>query len=171
MRLKKFTMKRAKTVEVHLRHLSDSHLTGFAVLDASFTQGEDSQLSSTEGCVSKSMEELAFVKCEPEWLTDIKEEPSDFELNAIPYSENELNIKEDPWPVVANQLSEEVDIKLIKEPCTDKDEIGDVRNEVCENSGGTSHKYLATGDSYQTIAFSFRVGRSTVSTIIKEVCK
>lgn len=30
---------------------------------------------------------------------------------------------------------------------------------------------MATGDSYNTIAFSFRVGRSTVSKIVKEVCK
>lgn len=30
---------------------------------------------------------------------------------------------------------------------------------------------MATGDSHQTIAFSFRAGRSTVSKIIKEVCK
>ncbi|XP_062531258.1 uncharacterized protein LOC110386017 isoform X2 [Bombyx mori] len=32
-------------------------------------------------------------------------------------------------------------------------------------------RYLATGDSHQTIAFSFRVGRSTVGGIVKEVCK
>ena len=32
-------------------------------------------------------------------------------------------------------------------------------------------RYLATGDSHQTIAFSFRVGRSTVSNIVKEVCQ
>ncbi|CAH2097861.1 unnamed protein product [Euphydryas editha] len=32
-------------------------------------------------------------------------------------------------------------------------------------------RYLATGDSYQTIAFSFRVGRSTVGSIISQVCK
>lgn len=31
-------------------------------------------------------------------------------------------------------------------------------------------RYIATGDSHTTIAFSFRVGRSTVSDIIKEVC-
>jgi hypothetical protein len=30
---------------------------------------------------------------------------------------------------------------------------------------------LVTGDSQQTIAFSFRVGRSTVSNIVKEVCQ
>jgi hypothetical protein len=30
---------------------------------------------------------------------------------------------------------------------------------------------LATGDSHQTIAFSFRAGRSTVSKIVKEVCQ
>lgn len=29
---------------------------------------------------------------------------------------------------------------------------------------------MATGDSHQTIAFSFRVGRTTVSSIVKEVC-
>ena len=32
-------------------------------------------------------------------------------------------------------------------------------------------RYLATGDSHQTIVFSFRVGRSTVSNIVKEVCQ
>ncbi|XP_069684976.1 uncharacterized protein [Periplaneta americana] len=32
-------------------------------------------------------------------------------------------------------------------------------------------RHLATGDSHQTIAFSFRLGRSTVSKIVKEVCK
>lgn len=32
-------------------------------------------------------------------------------------------------------------------------------------------RYLATGDSHQTIAFSFRMGRSTVTKIVKEVCK
>ncbi|CAK1591755.1 unnamed protein product [Parnassius mnemosyne] len=31
-------------------------------------------------------------------------------------------------------------------------------------------RYLGTGDSHQTIAFSFRVGRSTVGGIVKEVC-
>ncbi|XP_063224895.1 uncharacterized protein LOC134542187 [Bacillus rossius redtenbacheri] len=31
-------------------------------------------------------------------------------------------------------------------------------------------RYLATGDSHNTIAFSFRVGRTTVSSIVKEVC-
>ncbi|RVE44383.1 hypothetical protein evm_010953 [Chilo suppressalis] len=31
-------------------------------------------------------------------------------------------------------------------------------------------RFLATGDSYQTIAFSFRVGRSTVGSIVKNVC-
>ncbi|XP_047032739.1 protein ALP1-like [Helicoverpa zea] len=31
-------------------------------------------------------------------------------------------------------------------------------------------RYLTTGDSYQTIAFSFRVGHSTVSNIVKNVC-
>ncbi|XP_034076607.1 uncharacterized protein LOC117549109 [Gymnodraco acuticeps] len=30
-------------------------------------------------------------------------------------------------------------------------------------------RYLATGDSYATIAFSYRVGRSTVAVIVKEV--
>lgn len=30
---------------------------------------------------------------------------------------------------------------------------------------------MATGDSHQTIAFSFRAGRSTVSKIVKEVCR
>jgi len=29
---------------------------------------------------------------------------------------------------------------------------------------------LATGDSHHTISFSFRVGRTTVSSIVKEVC-
>lgn len=33
------------------------------------------------------------------------------------------------------------------------------------------YRYLATGDSYQTIAFSFRVGRSTVGSIVSQVCK
>lgn len=32
-------------------------------------------------------------------------------------------------------------------------------------------RYLATGDSHQTIAFSFRLGRSTVSKIVREVCR
>uniref|UniRef100_A0A182F8H5 DDE Tnp4 domain-containing protein n=1 Tax=Anopheles albimanus TaxID=7167 RepID=A0A182F8H5_ANOAL len=32
-------------------------------------------------------------------------------------------------------------------------------------------RYIATGDSFQTIAFSFRLGRSTVSAIVKEVCE
>jgi len=32
-------------------------------------------------------------------------------------------------------------------------------------------RYLATGDSHQTTAFSFRVERSTVSNIVKEVCQ
>ncbi|XP_047998378.1 protein ALP1-like [Leguminivora glycinivorella] len=32
-------------------------------------------------------------------------------------------------------------------------------------------RYLSTGDSFQTIAFSFRVGSSTVSLIVREVCK
>ncbi|XP_047990332.1 protein ALP1-like [Leguminivora glycinivorella] len=32
-------------------------------------------------------------------------------------------------------------------------------------------RYLTTGDSFQTIAFSFRLGSSTVSNIVKEVCK
>ena len=32
-------------------------------------------------------------------------------------------------------------------------------------------RYLATGDSHQTIAFPFRVGQSTVSSIVKEVCQ
>jgi len=31
-------------------------------------------------------------------------------------------------------------------------------------------RYLATGDSHHTIGFSFRVGRTTVSSIVKEVC-
>lgn len=31
-------------------------------------------------------------------------------------------------------------------------------------------RYLATGDSHHTIAFSFRVRRTTVSAIVKEVC-
>lgn len=31
-------------------------------------------------------------------------------------------------------------------------------------------RYLSTGDSFQTISFSFRVGRSTVSKIAKEIC-
>lgn len=32
-------------------------------------------------------------------------------------------------------------------------------------------RYLSTGDSFQTIAFSFRVRRSTASKIVEEVCK
>ncbi|XP_063622989.1 uncharacterized protein LOC134795084 [Cydia splendana] len=32
-------------------------------------------------------------------------------------------------------------------------------------------RYLATGDSYKTIAFSFRVGRSTVGGIVENVCQ
>jgi hypothetical protein len=32
------------------------------------------------------------------------------------------------------------------------------------------NRYLSTGDSFQTISFSFRVGRSTVSKIAKEIC-
>ncbi|XP_030761187.1 protein ANTAGONIST OF LIKE HETEROCHROMATIN PROTEIN 1-like [Sitophilus oryzae] len=32
-------------------------------------------------------------------------------------------------------------------------------------------RYLATGDSHQTIAFSYRVGRSTVSKIVRNVCQ
>lgn len=32
-------------------------------------------------------------------------------------------------------------------------------------------RHLATGDTYQTIAFSFRLGRSTISKIVKEVCR
>lgn len=31
-------------------------------------------------------------------------------------------------------------------------------------------RYLSTGDSHHTIAFSFRVGRTTDSSIVKEVC-
>lgn len=31
-------------------------------------------------------------------------------------------------------------------------------------------RYLASGDSYQTIGFSFRVGRTTIGIIVKEVC-
>jgi len=31
-------------------------------------------------------------------------------------------------------------------------------------------RYLATGDSHHTIAFSFRIGRTTVSSIVKELC-
>ena len=33
-----------------------------------------------------------------------------------------------------------------------------------------SCRYLATGDSFTTIAFSYRVGIATVSTIVEEVC-
>nr|XP_055025796.1 uncharacterized protein LOC129412676 [Misgurnus anguillicaudatus] len=32
-------------------------------------------------------------------------------------------------------------------------------------------RFLATGDSYKTIAFSYRVGRSTVMGIVKQVCE
>lgn len=32
-------------------------------------------------------------------------------------------------------------------------------------------RYLATDDSHQTIAFCFRVGRSAVSKIVKDVCQ
>ncbi|XP_063216294.1 uncharacterized protein LOC134527499 [Bacillus rossius redtenbacheri] len=32
-------------------------------------------------------------------------------------------------------------------------------------------RYLATGNSYQTIAFSFRLGRLTVSNIVRDVCR
>ncbi|KAF0701991.1 protein ALP1-like, partial [Aphis craccivora] len=31
-------------------------------------------------------------------------------------------------------------------------------------------RFLATGDSFQTIAFSFRLGHSTVHNIVKDVC-
>lgn len=33
------------------------------------------------------------------------------------------------------------------------------------------YRFLATGDSYKTIAFSYRVGFSTVVGIVKEVCE
>lgn len=33
------------------------------------------------------------------------------------------------------------------------------------------YRYLATGDSFRTIAFSYRVGHSTVAGIIKDVCE
>ncbi|CAI6363058.1 unnamed protein product [Macrosiphum euphorbiae] len=35
---------------------------------------------------------------------------------------------------------------------------------------GVCLRFLATGDSYQTIAFSFRLGHSTVQGIVIEVC-
>ena len=33
------------------------------------------------------------------------------------------------------------------------------------------YRYLATGDSFRTISFSYRVGHCTVARIVSEVCK
>ncbi|XP_068085613.1 uncharacterized protein [Anabrus simplex] len=73
-------------------------------------------------CFSDSMEETAFVKCEPAWPSDIKEEPSNFEETIIMSSDNRVKIKKDPNDVVSDRYPEGVDIKLVKEHFSDEEQ-------------------------------------------------
>ncbi|XP_067010640.2 peroxynitrite isomerase THAP4 isoform X2 [Anabrus simplex] len=106
--------------------------------------------SSNFVCVSKSMEESVFVKCEPAWPSDIKEEPSDFEQCAVPFSDNQVNIKEEPCAAVSDPCSERVDINLVKESFSDEDEIREAHEEECKNSGSSSHERDRRKKTYKT---------------------
>ncbi|XP_068086068.1 piggyBac transposable element-derived protein 3-like isoform X1 [Anabrus simplex] len=99
------------------------------------------------------MEEPAFVKCEPAWSSGTEEERSNFEQNAVPPSDNQIKVKEEPNDTVADPSFEGVDTDEVKGPCSDEDDVKEPHDEECDDSGGSSHDLenivaLKTGQVY-----------------------
>ncbi|XP_068083976.1 zinc finger protein 852 [Anabrus simplex] len=84
------------------------------------------------------MERPLFIKCEPAWPSDTEQQPSNFEQNDFLCSTNEVKIKKDPHTMVADSILEEIDIKMVEDSCSVKDEVEELYDE-CDDRGGSTH--------------------------------